>query len=80
MKMSKKAYTGMVGAIILGFVALYVGAVLVPEIWDAIIGNPIKTGINGTTKTFLEMVPWMSAVGLMVSAVSVFILGARRRL
>ena len=73
-----KAYSGAVVAIILGFVALYVGSTLIPEIWNAIIGSP-TVSTNGTTKTFMEMVPWMSAIGLLVSAVTLFIIGARRR-
>jgi len=77
--MGKKGYAGVVVAIILGFIALYVGAQLIPEIWNTIIGSP-TVSTNSTTKTFLEMVPWMSAIGLVVSAVTVFVMGARRRL
>ncbi len=79
MQLGKKGSAGILVAIIFGFIALYVGAQLVPEIWYTIIGSPSRA-TNGTTKLFIEMVPWMSAIGLMVSAVTVFIAGAKRRL
>lgn len=76
--MNKKG-SSIMSALILGFVALYVGSMLVPQIWDTIIGNPVVS-TNSTTKTFLEMVPWMAAIGLVISAVTVFVVGARKRL
>ena len=79
MKIGKKGQSAIITGVIMGFVALYVGSMLVPQIWDAILGDPSVT-TNGTTETFLGMVPWMSAIGLVVTAVSVFIVGARKRL
>lgn len=70
---------------LLGFVAVYVSLVFVGEIWDTISNRTPQYGLydnityNGTTATFLEMVPWMSAVGLMITAVSVFIVKVRKR-
>ncbi len=73
MKLNKGvAARGVIVALILGFVAVYVGAQLVPEIWYTIAGVPARA-TNGTTKLFLEMVPWMAAIGLMVSAVTIFV-------
>ncbi len=77
--------------IIMGFIAIYVGAQLIPELWyDIARGDkytnacPNATGAltqectsNGTTKMFLEMVPWMSAIGLMVTAVTIFLVRKR---
>lgn len=78
----------VVKAIILGFIALFVGAQLVPQLWDNIMGpnqskvvGPYGNGtVNGTTKTFMEMVPWMTAIGLVITAVTVFIVSAKKRL
>ena len=77
-----------VKAIIFGFIVVFISVQLAMQIWDTILGpNQVANlgpgnnlTVNGTTETFMAMVPWMTAIGLVVTAVTVFVVGARRRL
>ncbi len=83
--------TALLKAFIFGFIAIYIGAQLIPELWYDISATtkyaicPNGTGAmnqkcttNGTTSLFMAMVPWIGAVGLMVTAVSVFLIKGKR--
>jgi len=62
-------------SVILGVITVVIGVTLTPTIWDAIYTDAAASGVNSTTMSLLELVPFVYVGAVIIGGILLAIKG-----